>query len=411
MSNTSIVPTGSQRLGGAPPGKPVNRDLVNPMTDAANTGTQRRSRRRGFLTGSVFLILLVVGAVLVVGPRMLMPGQAPSTLVVGSLPFWNLTEGPNIVVANRGKFNEVSPWIYGIARNGEIVAQVPERTAETAAGMDQLRRSGIALVPTIANVTNGRWAYEPVANMLHDPATMTRHVNDVVALVQREGYAGIDIDYEDLRATDRDAFTAFVTRLGEELHAEDKVLSVALFAKTTDAGEDQRNVAQDYAAIGKAVDEVRLMAYDYHWSASPPGPVAPITWVRQVLDYAKTQIPANKIILGVPVSGFDWVDGRGEPVSWLQCFGRTKAFNATLQYDRLSQSPSFKYTDAQGRAHEVWFENAESTAAKLEAAKAAGIRGVYLWMIGGEDDRTWAQLHHILPVEATPPPGTDKAPR
>ncbi|HEV7453391.1 MAG TPA: glycosyl hydrolase family 18 protein [Pseudonocardiaceae bacterium] len=405
--STSIVRTGSHRLGGASPGA----NTAGNSRAGHESAPGQQSRRRGALTGSVFLILLVVGAVLVVSPRMFMPGPAPSTLVVGSLPFWNLTEGPNVVVANRGSFNEVSPWIYGIAGNGQIVAQVPERAAETAAGMDQLRRSGIPLVPTIANVTNGRWAYEPVANMLHDPAAMEQHVTDIVALVQREGYAGIDIDYEDLRATDREAFTTFATRLSEALHAHDKVLSIALFAKTSDAGEDQRNVAQDYAAIGQAVDEVRLMAYDYHWSASGPGPVAPITWVHQVLDYAKTQIPANKIVLGVPVSGFDWVDGKGEPVSWLQCFGRTRAFNATLEYDRLSQSPSFKYTDAQGRAHEVWFENAESTTAKLETAKTAGIRGVYLWMIGGEDDRTWAQLHQILPVETTQTPGTDKAPR
>ncbi|MGH3836169.1 MAG: glycosyl hydrolase family 18 protein [Pseudonocardiaceae bacterium] len=405
--STSIVRTGSQRLGGAPQG-----GTSSTAGDTAGNGpTPRRpSRRRGVLTGSAFLILLVVGAVLVVAPRM-MPPDRPSTLVVGSLPFWNLTEGTDVVLANRGSFNEVSPWIYGIGDNAEIVAQVPERAAETAAGMDQLRRSGIALVPTIANVTDGRWAYEPVANMLHDPAAMQRHVTDIVALVLREGYAGIDIDYEDLRATDREAFTAFATRLGEALHAEDKILSIALFAKTTDAGEDQRNVAQDYAAIGRAADEVRLMAYDYHWAASGPGPVAPITWVRQVLDYAKTQIPADKIVLGVPVSGFDWVDGQGEPVSWLQCFGRTRAFNATLEYDRLSQSPSFKYTDAQGRAHEVWFENAESTTAKLEAAKTAGIRGVYLWMIGGEDDRTWAQLRQVLPVEAASEPSPDKAPR
>lgn len=354
----------------------------------------------------MFLVLLfLLGAALVVGPRMLLPSQAPSTLVVGSLPFWNLTEGPSVVVANRGNFNEVSPWIYGIARNGQIVAQVPERAAETAAGMDRLRRSGIPLVPTIANVTNGRWAYEPVADILHDPAAMDQHVTGIVALVKREGYAGIDIDYEDLRATDREAFNTFATRLGEALHAEDKILSIALFAKTSDAGEDQRNVAQDYAAIGRAANEVRLMAYDYHWSASSPGPVAPITWVRQMLDYAKTQIPAHKIVLGVPVAGFDWVEGRGEPVTWLQCFGRTKAFNATLEYDRLSQSPSFRYTDGEGRAHEVWFENAESTTAKLEAAKGAGIRGVYLWMIGGEDDRTWDQLHQVLPVEPTSAPG------
>jgi spore germination protein YaaH len=157
-------------------------------------------------------------------------------------------------------------------------------------------------------------------------------------------------------------------------------------------------VAQDYAAIGDAADEVRLMAYDYHWAASPPGPVAPITWVQQVLDYAKTQIPAEKIVLGIPVAGYDWVGDKGEPVSWLQCFGRTRAYHATLEYDRLTQSPSFRYTDEQGRAHEVWFENAESTNAKLQVAKAAGIRGVYLWMFGDEDDRTWTTLHNVFPV-------------
>jgi spore germination protein YaaH len=387
-------------------------NISRPITTSNGNGprAQRRSARRELVSGSGFLILLFLGAValLVTVPRML-PGGKPATLVVSSLPFWNLANGPKVVAANRGSFNEVSPWIYGLARNGQIVAQVPERAVETAAGMDELRRSGIPVVPTIANVTNGRWAYEPVADILHDPAAMTRHVNDIVALVTREGYAGIDIDYEDLRGTDREVFTTFVTSLGDALHAEHKILSVAVFAKTSDAGDDQRNVAQDYEAIGDAADEVRLMAYDYHWSASNPGPVAPITWVREVLDYAKTQIPVSKIVLGIPVAGFDWVDGVGEPVSWLQCFGRTRAYHATLLYDRLSQSPSFRYTDEQGREHEVWFENAESTTAKLEAAKSAGIRGVYLWMFGDEDDRTWTTLRHILPINSSS--GTERSSR
>lgn len=380
----------------------INTSRPATAPNAKDLRAQRRASRRGVVTGSGFLILLLLGAValLVTVPRML-PSNKPETLVVGSLPFWNLTNGPKVVTANRDSFNEVSPWIYGLARNGQIVAQVPERAEETAAGMAELRKSGIRIVPTIANVTNGRWAYEPVADILHDPAAMDRHVNDIVALVLRENYAGIDIDYEDLRGSDRDAFSTFVTNLGDALHAENKILSVAVFAKTSDEGDDQRNVAQDYAAIGDAVDEVRLMAYDYHWSASAPGPVAPITWVREVLDYAKTEIAAEKIVLGVPVAGFDWVEGQGEPVSWLQSYGRTRAYNATLQYDRLSQSPSFRYTDEQGRAHEVWFENAESTTAKLEAAKSAGIGGVYLWMFGDEDDRTWTTVRDVLPVDAS----------
>ncbi len=376
------------------------------------TGKSRRSSRRRLLTGSGFLIVLFLGAVtlLVTVPRMLGPSEKPASLAVASLPFWNLSAGQTVLAVNRGTFNEVSPWIYGITSNGQIVAQaMPGRAAEITAGMAQLRTLGIPLVPSIANRTNGQWAYEPVANMLHNPAAMTRHINDIVALVQRERYDGIDIDYEDLPATDRQVFTTFVTRLADALHDRNKILTIAVFAKTTDAGEDGRNAGQDYAAIGAAADEVRVMAYDYNWSESKPGPVAPLPWVRDVLTYAKTQIPAEKIVLGVAVSGYDWVDGgQGEVVTWIQCFGRARAFNATSQYDRLSQSPYFKYTDAQGHQHEVWYENSESTATKLEAAKAAGIRGVYLWMISSEDDRTWATLHNILPVAA---PGADGSSR
>jgi spore germination protein YaaH len=367
-------------------------------------GKSRRSSRRRLLTGSGFLIVLFLGAValLVTVPRMLGPSEKPASLAVASLPFWNLSAGQTVLAANRGTFNEVSPWIYGITSNGQIVAQaMPGRAAEIAAGMAQLRTLGIPLVPSIANRTNGQWAYEPVAKMLHNPAAMTRHINDIVTLVQRERYDGIDIDYEDLPATDRQAFTTFVTRLADALHDKNKILTIAVFAKTTDAGEDGRNAGQNYAAIGAAADEVRIMAYDYNWSGSTPGPIAPLPWVREVLTYAKTQIPAEKIVLGVAVSGYDWVDGgQGEVVTWIQCFGRARAFNATSQYDRLSQSPYFKYTDAQGRQHEVWYENAESTATKLEVAKAAGIRGVFLWMISSEDDRTWATLHNVLPVPA-----------
>jgi spore germination protein len=364
----------------------------------------RRSLRLRLLGGSAFLVVLFLGAVALLAtvPRMLGSEEKPGTLVVASLPFWNLTEGPNILATNPGTFNEVSPWIYGLALNGQIVPQTPPgRSGEITSGIAQLRKMGIPLIPSIANRTNGQWTYEPVANILHDRAAMTRHINDIVALVQRENYDGIDIDYEDLPATDRQAFTTFVTDLASALHYKGKLLTIAVFAKTSDAGDDQRNAGQDYAAIGAAADEVRLMAYDYHWSGSTAGSVAPIPWVRDALAYAKTQVPPEKIVLGIALSGYDWVGDQAEVVTWIQCYGRAQKYHATTQWDRLSQSPSFKYTDEQGRQHEVWFENADSMAFKLQAVKAAGIRGVYLWMISSEDDRSWATLRKVIPLHPT----------
>lgn len=375
-------------------------------------GARRAVRWRGLRvgTGGVVVVLLGVLAVLATTRPVPTTSARLTTLVVASVPFWNLAEGSGVVAARTRTFNEVSPWIYGLSSQGQIVAQAPERAVDTTAAMHRLRSLSIPLIPTIANITHGHWAYPPVATMLGDPATMNHHITDIVTLVNREGYAGIDIDYENLKATDRESFTTFVTRLGQALHAQHKILSVALFAKTTDVGDNQRNVAQDYAAIGAAVDEARLMAYDYHWDSSPPGPVAPISWVRDVLAYAKTQIPPEKIVLGIPVAGYDWVDGHGEPVTWQQCLQRTTAFNTSVHYDGRDEAPWFRYTDTQGREHEVWFENADSTKAKLEAAKVSGIGGVYLWMYGRADGRTWDQLPHVLHATA-PVSGTDIAPR
>ncbi|MBK0866711.1 MAG: peptidoglycan hydrolase [Saccharopolyspora sp.] len=354
------------------------------------------------LGGSIWFIgLIALAALLVVVmaiPRITAPAR-PETLVVASLPFWNLQAGTSTVVSNKDSVNEVSPWIYGLGGDGSVTRQYPpDRAAEVAGQVEKLRDAGVPLVPSLANITDGRWSYEPVARVLHDPRLRDRHVREIVELVEREDYEGIDIDYENLRAGDREVFSRFVTDLGNALHAKDKTLSVAVFAKASDAGYDERNVAQDYAAIGRAADQVRLMAYDYHWGTSPPGPIAPIGWVREIVDYAKSQIPPERIVLGVPLYGYDWVGDRGSNLTWLQAFQLATEHRAETHYDPVSQTPWFRYTDEQGQQHEVWFENSVSSKAKFEVARGAGIRGVYLWMYGYEDTATWTRLAESLPV-------------
>jgi spore germination protein len=388
-------------------GNGVMRDDTTSPTSTVVRLLPRKRRQR--IAGSLWFLVLLGCAILVVvvtvRPLAAPPPAAPA--VVASLPFWNLGNGTSTVLANRQTVNEVSPWMYGLGDDGRITSQVPpDQTAAVRANIEKLRDSGIPIVPSLANITGGNWSYEPVARMLHDPARMKRHVAEIAALVRSGDFSGIDIDYENLRGQDRGAFTAFVNELAAALHSEGKTLSVAVFAKTTDGGYDERNVAQDYAALGRVADQVRLMGYDYHWGTSPPGPVAPIGWIREVVGYAKTQIPPNRIVLGVPLYGYDWVDGQGTAVTWLQAFRRATEHQAKPLYDNASQTPWFRYTDERGRPHEVWFENSVSSKAKFEAARGSGIRGVYLWMYGYEDTATWSELQRSLPVDQRPGQGS-----
>jgi spore germination protein YaaH len=368
-------------------------------------------RPRHSFTGAVWLAVVLAGAVLVGLTMVNFQGRAPRhTLVVASMPYWNISHGTTVVLGHRQAVTEVSPWMYGLGNSGQIDTQYPPgQAASVAAEIKRLRGAGKLIVPSVANITGGRWSYAPVGRVLHSPRLMAAQVAAIVALVQREHYAGIDLDYENLHAGDRQAFTTFVTRLAQALHARGKVLSVAVFAKTTNAGTDPRNLAQDYAAIGRAADQVRLMAYDYHWGSSPPGPVAPVGWVRAVLRYARTQIPASKIVLGVPLYGYDWAGRHGTGISWLQALRLSRQHHVAAQYDQASQAPWFRYRDASGREHTVWFENAASSRAKFAAAQGAQIAGVYLWMYGYEDTGTWSALGHVLPTSGPHALSTAKA--
>ena len=344
------------------------------------------------------IALLAVGAVVVT--MVSIGGPAPRrTLVISSMPYWNIGPAASVVLANRSAFGEASPWMYGLASDGQITPQyLPDQSAAVARDLSQLRAQGLHIVPTIANITKDRWSYQPVARMLHSPTLRDKQVAAIVALVISRDYAGIDIDYENLHAGDRQVFTTFVTHLATALHAKNKILSVALFAKTTDAGYAPRNVAQDYAAIGRVVDQMRLMAYDYHWAGSAPGPVAPVSWISAVVRYAKTQMPASKIVLGVPLYGYNWSKGQGSGLSWRQASQLATRQHATVRYDTTAQAPWFSYTDSSGHLHTVWFENAASSRAKFALAHQAGIAGVYLWMFGPADTGTWSALRQVLPT-------------
>ena len=362
---------------------------------------ERHGHRRR-VSGWAWLAVLPVGILLVALTVYLsQAGGAPpaAPVIVASVPYWNVSQGTAAVLARRADVNEVSPWMYGLGPEGQVMLDSGINVAATDGYLAQMRAEGLPIVPTLANVdAQGNWAYPPVARMLHDPTLRAQQIAAIVALVRQHNYAGIDIDYENLQAGDRQAFTAFATQLAAALHAKGKILSVALFAKATDAGYAPRNLAQDYAAIGRVADQVRLMGYDYHWATSPPGPVAPVSWISAVLRYAKTQIPPAKIILGIPFYGYDWSGGHGASVTWLEATQLAQRYHAQVQYDTASHAPWFRYTDSSGHEHTVWFEDAQSAQAKFSLAREAGIGGVYLWMYGNPDPNTWDALHHVLPV-------------
>jgi spore germination protein len=317
---------------------------------------------------------------------------AASTVVersVGYLAYWDQARALRSVSNAGDAVTEMSPSWYAPAADGSIVHQEDGRVADSAAEVTSLRASGALVVPALANYRNKQWDRSVIGPVLVDPNLRRKHVDAVRTLVRNRGFDGIDIDYEHLAASDRVPFTAFVTALADALHADGKVLSVTLHPKSWEPGPQPKNQAQDYAAIGRAADEVRIMLYDYHWDTSGPGALAPISWLRQVMGWARTQVPPQKLVLGVATYGYDWVGKRGTSLMWNEIAGRARAQGAQVRYNATVQAPWFTYTDSRGRKHTVWFENARSIAAKKAVMRDLGLGGIHYWRLGGEDPAIW----------------------
>lgn len=134
---------------------------------------------------------------------------------------------------------------------------------------------------------------------------------------------------------------------------------------------------------------INYIYYQYHlwgYTFGPAMAVAPINKVREVVDYAITRIPPEKLSLGIPNYGYDWTlpfvrgESRARTLGNVEAVQLAIANNAAIQFDTLAMSPYFHYYQ-EGRQHEVWFEDVRSLQAKFALVEEYGLRGMGYWQI------------------------------
>jgi spore germination protein len=174
-------------------------------------------------------------------------------------------------------------------------------------------------------------------------------------------------------------------------------VSTALAPKISGTQQGLLYEAHDYPAHGRIVDFVVLMTYEWGYRKGPPQAISPINQIKRVLDYAVTVIPRHKIFMGFQIYARDWLiphqsGQEAETFSQQEAVKRAVQHQARIQYDTASQSPYFRYTDQNGRNHEVWFEDARSAQAKFDLVKSYNLRGVSYWTLGYPFPQNWPLL-------------------
>ncbi len=235
---------------------------------------------------------------------------------------------------------------------------------------------------------DGKFNNSLISSVVNNLSYQDNLIQNLLTTMGGKGYQGLDIDFEYILATDRDAFTEFVRRTAEAMRENGYHTSVALAPKTSTDQTGLLYEGKDYGALGAVADHVLLMTYEWGYTYGPPMAVAPINQVRRVVEYALTEIPATKIDLGIPNYGYDWPLPYERGVTAATTINNVEAVRiairqgAEIQFDELAQSPFFSYTDsATGIEHEVWFEDVRSLQAKFDLIKEFELRGGGYWQI------------------------------
>lgn len=234
-------------------------------------------------------------------------------------------------------------------------------------------------------------SHNVLEQLMTNPATQTAFISNLRNQALRLGYSGVSIDFEHLRPAYRDEFSDLIDAIAASLRDYGLSSSISVGAKTWDNPTHGWSGGYDYGRLGAAVDRLILMTYDEHGFSSGPGPIASSPWVEQVIQYAISQVPANKLMLGIAGYGFDWNSAGGHPtyLSYEQAEHLRGVVGAQLRWDSVSNTPYFTYVDAVGNQHEVWYEDASSTSWKLDAIDRYDLRGLALWRLGLEDPALW----------------------
>lgn len=294
----------------------------------------------------------------------------------------------------------LSVFSYGFTEEGQLI---PTDDRQLLASAEKYGAVPILVLTPFDE--SGKFSNELVSRMLNDPTAKANLIQNLLTVMTEKGYYGVDVDFEYVLPEDKDAFIEFISELKMIMSAAGYKVFVALAPKTSATQQGLLYESHDYKSIGEIADFVLLMTYEWGYAYGPPMAVAPLNSVRAVLDYAITEIPPEKIIMGIPNYGYDWTlpflrgDDKAISIGNQAAAQMAMDLRAEILFDEPSQSPYFYYTDDMGKPHVVWFEDARSIEAKLQTASEYGFAGVGYWNLMRPFIQNWMLLSNLYDIE------------
>lgn len=308
------------------------------------------------------------------------------------------------------KIGIFAPSVYSMTADGTVSHDLSPIFIAWA------RQSHIKLMPLVINHLLDQ---KLIHTFLQDPKAENKAIQMLLALCKKNNYYGIQLDFENIRYTDRDSYTQFVQNIARVFHQNHFYLTVAVVppsgydkppTKFQTAMYENWVGGYDYAKLAQAADFISVMTYDHHTSETTPGAIASVDWMEQTIQFLLPLIPANKFSLGVPTySGYWYTTMRNgeaqsaqEPLTYQDVQTILAQNHAKLMWDATSKTHYALFVNHSLNEY-IFVEDAASFKAKYELARKYHLQGISIWQFSFADPSLWQVIPnrgmaHALPA-------------
>lgn len=334
----------------------------------------------------------------------LIPGQAviiPTSVPPVGTKLINGYAYPNI---DRGALNAVlpylstvSPFSYGVRADGSLI---PINDTDLITISESAGVMPILVVTTLTE--DGYFDSQRASDILQSDELSQTLIDNILQKLQSRDYFGVDMDFEYIPTENRQNYVDFIKKLRDTVSPYGYRTLVSLAPKTSSVQRGLLYEAHDYAGLGESADYVLIMTYEWGYTYGPPMAIAPIDKVREVVEYAVSEIPPQKILLGIPNYAYDWTrpyvaGSKAQSMSNTEAVNRARRVGAEILFDSQAQTPYYTYY-LDGNDHIVWFEDARSVMARMELIKEFDLAGMSVWNVMSFYKPLWTTVNsYFLP--------------
>lgn len=286
-------------------------------------------------------------------------------------------------IANIKGVNTISPtWYSIISEDGELSSLAESTYVQTAHSNDM---EVWALIDNFNENVD-------TTKVLNSTAAREKMINKLIAEAIEFGFDGINVDFETIPEEAADGYLQFIRELSVKCRKNELVLSVDVPVPMA------FSMHYDREELGIVCDYVIIMGYDEHYYGSDAGSVASLGFENQGILETRKEVPAEKIISGIPFYTRLWntetladgtVNVTSEALGMDEAKQRLENNNVEYAWNEETSQNYAEFQGDDGSLYQIWLEDEKSIEEKMKLVKDYGLGGVAAWKLGFENDAVW----------------------